>query len=68
LRFNHSGEPVGRMSKSGFLVFQLPELTVSLFRANIRDENLWNGVWLILGVFLLYMLYRVYVLRKTFRI
>jgi uncharacterized membrane protein len=38
------------------------------FQANVNGENLSNGVWLILGVFLLYTLYWVIELRKTFKL
>ena len=38
------------------------------FQANINGENLSNGVWLILGVFLLYTFYWTIELRKTFKL
>ncbi len=38
------------------------------FQANINGENLSNGVWFILSVFLLYTIYWVFQLRKTFEI
>jgi len=38
------------------------------FQANILGENLSNGVWLILGVFLIYTIYWTIELRKTFRL
>jgi uncharacterized membrane protein len=38
------------------------------FQANIYGENLSNGVWLILGVFLIYTIYWTIELRKTFRL
>ena len=36
------------------------------FQANVSGENLSNGVWLILGVFLSYTIYWTIGLRKTF--
>ncbi|HEX8288490.1 MAG TPA: DUF1648 domain-containing protein [Pyrinomonadaceae bacterium] len=38
------------------------------FQANIYGDKLSDGVWLILCVFLLYMIYWVFQLRKTFKI
>lgn len=38
------------------------------FQANIHGEYLSNGIWLILSVFLLYTVYWVFQLRKTFEI
>lgn len=38
------------------------------FQANIYGGKLSNGVWLVLGVFLLYTIYWVFQLRKTFKV